>query len=308
MLMSVTTWLENLKVSPPLTVGGLTIYGLTGAARGTVDYTTLDEAIGTGLAEVTEVNESGSVPELRFTNKSDKHILLLAGEQLVGAKQNRVLNTSMLVEAGSITTIPVSCVEQGRWSYKMRGFGSSGTGAHAKLRCAMSEDVSSSYRQSGRATADQGKVWQEVSRKLSSLDVKSGSSSLEDVYVSHRQKIDSDMAALKPGNDWCGVVVFCHGHLAAIDCFDRPESLKKYWSKLVRGHGLDAIEIPANERPVAGEMAVAWLGRLSAAGGMPFKPTGGTGTDFRIKGEGVHGNALLVEEIPLHLQAFESTN
>ncbi|MFZ4645586.1 MAG: ARPP-1 family domain-containing protein [Gemmataceae bacterium] len=306
--MSIATWLENLKVSAPVTVGGLTIYGLTGATRGLVDYTTLDEAIGAKTAEVTEISESGSVPELRFINKSDKHILLLAGEQLVGAKQNRVLNTTMLVEAGSTTTIPVSCVEQGRWSYKMRGFGSSGTGAHVKLRGAMSEDVSLSYLQSGRATANQGKVWAEVSRKLSSLDVKSGSSSLEDVYVSHRQKIDSDMAALQPADDWCGVVVFCHGHLAAIDCFDRPESLKKYWNKLVRGHGLDAIEVPGDAGPVAGELAVAWLGRLTSASGTPFKPTGGTGTDYRIKGSGVHGNALLMDEIPVHLQAFESTN
>lgn len=306
--MSVATWLENLKVSSPITVGGLTLYGLTGAMRGSIDYITLDEAVGSETAEVTEISESGSVPELRFINKSAKHILLLAGEQLVGAKQNRVLNTSMLVEAGSTTTIPVSCVEQGRWSYKMRGFGSSGTGAHAKLRSAMSADVSSSYQGSGHALANQGKVWHEVSRKLNTLKVDSASSSLEDVYNSHRQKIDSDMAALKPADDWCGVVVFCHGHLAAIDCFDRPESLKKYWAKLVRGHGLDAIEIPADARPVAGEMALAWLGRLSSAGGTPFKPTGGTGTDFRIKGEGIHGNALLVDEIPLHLQAFESNN
>jgi hypothetical protein len=46
--------------------------------------------------------------------------LLLDGEQLVGAKQNRIPNMIVLVAAQTEVTIPVSCVEQGRWGYQAR--------------------------------------------------------------------------------------------------------------------------------------------------------------------------------------------
>jgi len=49
-------------------------------------------------------------------------ILILDGEELVGAKQNRVVNTTLLIAAASSTVIPVSCVEQGRWDYDSPDF------------------------------------------------------------------------------------------------------------------------------------------------------------------------------------------
>ena len=66
---------------------------------------------------VTEINESGSVPELRITNNLDERVLLIDGQELIGAKQNRILNTDVLVSAKKSLNLPVSCVEQGRWGY-----------------------------------------------------------------------------------------------------------------------------------------------------------------------------------------------
>ena len=75
-------------------------------------YVTLDEALESATAQVSEVSDGGSVPELLFKNSGDKPVLLVEGEELVGAKQNRTLNVSILAPPGRETRIPVTCVER----------------------------------------------------------------------------------------------------------------------------------------------------------------------------------------------------
>ena len=50
-------------------------------------------------------------------NMSDQAVLVLDGEQLIGARQNRMTNRSILLPARSETEIPVFCMEHGRWGY-----------------------------------------------------------------------------------------------------------------------------------------------------------------------------------------------
>ena len=90
--------------------------------NGGTAYITLKEALEKGTLTVTEVTEGGTVPELKVINKADIAVLLLDGEELAGAKQNRVLNTTVLIAAHSETVIPVSCTEHGRWSYTSSEF------------------------------------------------------------------------------------------------------------------------------------------------------------------------------------------
>ena len=59
-----------------------------------------------------------------MSNPLDEAVLLYDGEELVGAKQNRILNVSVLVGAGAKMPIPVSCVEQGRWARSTLDFDS----------------------------------------------------------------------------------------------------------------------------------------------------------------------------------------
>src|SRR5262245_54870896 len=89
--------LARVRVGEPINVRNLTIFPLFSEQKQTQSYLTLDEALAKGVAETTEISEAGSVPELRFRNRGDLPVLLLDGEELTGAKQNRVLNLSILV-------------------------------------------------------------------------------------------------------------------------------------------------------------------------------------------------------------------
>ena len=119
----VQSYVEQLQIGEEQSFKNLTVYPLFSSQQAYFAYLTLDEALIRGLVEIGEIDSQGSVPELRLTNNSDLMILILDGEELVGAKQNRIVNTTMLIPPQKMTTvIPVSCVEQGRWTYKTKSF------------------------------------------------------------------------------------------------------------------------------------------------------------------------------------------
>ena len=88
---------RNLTVCPLLRPG----------TQAEPEYLLLEEAIASGAARVTEVNGGGSVLEVRLENRVEPRVLLLDGEELVGAKQNRVLNLTFLAARKQATAIPV---------------------------------------------------------------------------------------------------------------------------------------------------------------------------------------------------------
>jgi hypothetical protein len=122
----VKTRLQSVQFGELQTYKNITILPLIAPADGTFQYRTLGEALATWDIAITEVSAAGSVPDLMVVNRANKPVLLIDGEELAGAKQNRVLNTSILIKEVSETKIPVSCTEQGRWSYASQAFSESG--------------------------------------------------------------------------------------------------------------------------------------------------------------------------------------
>jgi hypothetical protein len=130
-------FLTGLKLGRKQSYKNLTVFALLSDYAANLNYLTLDEALSGNLIDVVEKSEGGTVPELRVINKSDRMVLILDGEELVGAKQNRIVNTTILIAGKTTTVIPVSCVEQGRWSYKSDKFYSEKRVMSSKLRSKM---------------------------------------------------------------------------------------------------------------------------------------------------------------------------
>ena len=123
--MSIERFFDGLTIGPVWSRDNLAVHPLIAAAAGKRAYLTMDEALATKSFRVSEVSKSGSVPELKVLNDLSQPVLLLDGEALVGAKQNRVLNLSIMVPAHGEMNIPVSCVEAGRWRHVSDSFASS---------------------------------------------------------------------------------------------------------------------------------------------------------------------------------------
>ncbi|MFO0809990.1 MAG: DUF6569 family protein [Gemmataceae bacterium] len=300
----VTDLFASVDVVEPQEAGGLQVFGLRFTPPKPHDYVTLDEALATKSLTVSEVSESGSVPTLKLTNATGKRVFLMAGEQLVGAKQNRVLNTSLLVEVGAELPVPVSCVEQGRWAYRSQNFGSVGTASHGNLRKLMTRQVSGSYVRFSAPLSHQGEVWQEVSRALSSHGSVSGSHALEQVYEDKRTDLDAAVQSLATPEGCNGAVFALRGKVVGADLFDRPDTFKKLWPKLVRAYALDALEAPdAAKKAVTPAEVAAWLGQSRDAVVKSF-PSPALGQDVRFESPGLIGAGLIVEDTPIHVQAF----
>jgi hypothetical protein len=296
--------LRAVEVLEPRSAGGLLVFGLRWELDGGLPYQTLDEALAAKTLDITEVNESGTVPLLKVANRGDVAVFLMAGEQLIGAKQNRILNTSLLVPAATEMAVPVSCVEAGRWGYRSPKFTSEGTASHSLLRRMLAEQTHDSYKREGRATARQGEVWDEVTRKLSSMGSPSRTAALQQAYDDHRARLQEVQDALDVP-EACNGAAFARGpRVVGVDLFDRAATLTKLWPKVLRAYAIDALEQPAPAAAtVNGNVVGDWLRAAADAECQSFKSPG-MGDDLRIKGPGVIGGGLIVEDRPVHAELF----
>ena len=161
----ITDTLDGVTLSVPHFWANLVMFPLLAGDAAAPDYLVLDEALRRQTARVTEISEGGSVPELAFENDNERSVLLLDGEELIGARQNRVLNSTVLVGGKRKLSIPVSCVEHGRWRYNSSEFASADRALFAKARAKKMQRVSESLRESGSYRSDQGEVWDDIAEK-----------------------------------------------------------------------------------------------------------------------------------------------
>jgi hypothetical protein len=300
----VTELLETVDVAEPQEAGGVQVFGLRWQNAGSLDYITLDEALTAGTFEVTEVSDGGSVPVLKAVNRADRLVFLMAGEHLIGAKQNRVLNADIMAAAHGELPIPVSCVEAGRWRYHSPKFAGSGTMSHSHLRKLMAGYAHASYRAAGTPASDQGAVWSEVERKLAKLGSASPSHALHQAYLDYEDQL-GDLGGRLRVPEGCHGAAFAHGgRVVGADLFDRPATLGRLWPKVLRAYALDALEDTATPAaPVAREAVRDWLRSAARAKAEPFKSPG-LGYDIRLEGDGVVGAGLVVEDQPVHVELF----
>ena len=296
--MSLT--LPNLCVGEPICHEALSVFPLFCDAHSNLKYELSDAALAGGSLLVEEISEGGSVPDLLVENRGDTRVLFLEGEELVGAKQNRILNTSVLVAGHSKVKIPVSCVEQGRWRYQSRRFGSSGSHIPTKLRRALKTSVSSSIKRKRGHRSDQGEIWNEVEQLHASHDVESRTAAMSDAFDQCRDRIEAYRSRLAYVEDAVGLAVAIGDRVVSLDLFDKPETCRKVWNRLLSGVVFDAVEAGETER----RASIADVEQLVAAvGDLPWEQSEAVaeGEEYRVVSKrGDQGSVLAFEQVVVH--------
>ena len=269
------------------------------------DYLILDEAMAEDLIEVVEIDDEGSVPELKVINKSEKMILILDGEELVGSKQNRIVNTTLLIPGNETVVIPVSCVEQGRWAYTSEYFLSEKRLAPYTLRAMKAGQVLNSVRESGRFTSDQGAIWSELSLKAGRRGVVSDSMAMSEIYKNDRSSLEQYLDKFTLMDSQIGAIFVINGKVVGMDCLGKPETFEKMFKKLVESYALDAIDSPdAKGGPEFSKEHISDFIESAGRSRAEENRAVGLGTDLRLVSEKCTGFALLHEQGILHLSVF----
>jgi len=305
----IESYLEQIKVGRKQSHKNLAVFPLLSPYVVGVDYILLDEALTEGVIEVGEVNESGSVPELKVVNKSQKSVLILDGEELVGAKQNRIVNTTILIQANSTAVIPVSCVEQGRWSYDTPMFHSKKRMMSSNLRAMKARQVHESRRRTGSFRADQGAIWDEISAKAERMSAESPSMAMAGIYEKKASSMQKYVDHFRLVDMQVGAVFAINGKIVGLDAFGKPKTFSDVHKKLVQSYALDAIdwlEEDKGHKVLKGD--VTKFLEATRTSTVDSSPSVAHGTDYRLAGKKLAGFALALDDEVLHLSVFVQEN
>ena len=268
------------------------------------DYIVLDEALANNTACVREVSQFGSVPELLFENKGDTAVLLLDGEELVGAKQNRIINLSILVPAKTTITVPVSCVEAGRWAHNSRHFHSEDRAYFAAGRARKSAHITESLHSNGTRHSRQGEIWNDISGKASRMNSVSDTDAMSSIYKDHSHDLQQFVSSLQPVRNQCGAIFLINNEVCGLDLFDSSVTFEKLSKKLIRSYALDALDVHHKKEQENNSNAVnEFINHVSIAKCEIFSAVG-DGDDVRISGNMVTGGALILKDHIVHICAF----
>jgi hypothetical protein len=235
---------ERTALLAPIQVDSLTLTPIvaTGAADATGDQLlVLDEAMASRKVKIREISD-GSVNSLTFVNSAAQPVFVLAGEVIIGGKQDRIIGRNTVIPANTTQEVPVYCVEHGRWNGESKEFATAKALAHGRLR--------------GRASyAAQGDVWREVAAKNVARKTTNDSDTYRRVAQQQsdgtlgtmEKQVDAALAKL-PAADrsrMVGYAVSLNGAVATVDLFGSPALFKKLETKLVRSYLTEAVDIKA---------------------------------------------------------------
>ena len=189
------------------------------------------------------MSESGPVPELTIVNDGPTPVLVLDGEELVGAKQNRIVNLTILVPPRTRLPLPVSCVEAGRWAHRSRvvrgrradalrvGPGEEG-GAGELLH---GHDPASDTRTrapSGTTSTRRRRGWRRRRRRTRRRRCTRRRGPQLDEFQRRSSALPRQV----------GAVFAINGAIVGLELFDSAATWRKSMRKIVESYGLDALD------------------------------------------------------------------
>lgn len=304
--MEVIQWfMKHVHMEEARHHDGLTIIPLIGNPIGGPDYCSLKKGIESGL-RITEIGKEGEVPTLKATNESDRNVLIVDGEELAGAKQNRVLNTTVLIPAGAVIELPVSCTEQGRWHWESPAFMDSAVMMTPGMRGRKIEAVGYNLENVGRFESNQSEIWYAIRSLSETHGSSSRTMAMKDAFEAKRDYMGEYLQAIPCLPSQCGMLAVIHGNVVSLEVISKPSVYTDLHAKLLGSLVMDmALWEPTSDSEWMDGVTV-FLKHIQSCKQVSY-PSIGMGQDVRFRGHHLIGSALQVEADFVHMTFFHQS-
>ena len=229
---------DEISVGRPVSYKGLTIFPIVSKTLRGQGYTSLDEASRLDQIVVKEKG-SGDVNRVVVENESSSPVLLLGGEMIVGAKQDRMVSHDVLLPSKSgPVVVSVYCIEHGRWQV---------TSSEFKVAPGGAQNV---VRKSAQVEGSQQGIWDSVSEfgRAAAPRMEGKTSSAAGYYgdkevASKRDDMKAKLLEILPEHkEQVGFAAALGDRILGVDIFGSPVMFEKYRTKLLDSYIYDAIQ------------------------------------------------------------------
>ena len=294
-------FLKNYEIGEPFFLRNLVLAPVLAKTNGGDGYMVLEQAIQSKSARIFD---RGNVNTVELDYLGDQPLFIMEGEEILGALQNRVVNTSVVVEEPHTVHLPVVCVEKGRWSGNSQ-FRESQTVAYPSLRAILASSVYESLKTRHEFSANQSQIWQSVDQTLKSLQVHSATQSMHDAYQTMEEEIGHYLEYLEDVDDrMAGFIAVVGGEVIGTDVFGSPALFQKVREKAARGYIIEALTRRFQTSPLVTRDFVTDFWESLQRRRYEAYPAVAHGKEYRFKRQGWVARGLVVEDQMVHFSAF----
>ena len=295
----------NFNVSEPVEKKNITTFFLSSIEKNNNKYLSLSEAMDKNQVQISEVNKKGLLTKLSVSNKSSDNIIILNGELIIGTqiRQDRIVDSTVLIPGYATVLINTFCGEQYRWSPRLSN------------KISTSESL---YFSSGRANnaadintklSKQCRIWSEISEKISDFNIKSFTNSVDQIYKKKRVNVEEIVNFFKIPSEAVGVALGINNQLVNIDIFSNNCMLQIYLPKIIRSIALDSFKKISKKSYLKKKNVHRFLRQIHQANKQKRKVIEGTlGEELQFNSESVAGSILYHKEQTVHFSAFVKEN
>lgn len=249
---------EGLVVEQPVVYQHLALYPVIRTTSVDIgDYITLEMAQ-TSKTVLIKEKPDASVPTVLIKNTGKRPIYIMAGEIIIGGKQDRMVSFDIIIPAGKEIEVEVRCVEHGRWHGASVQFSPGGAVGSKKVRTALQFKT-------------QHDVWDEVEKMCEEHDITSNSGTygalLSSGAVDEKSKpfLDAMNKGLQSEN-MVGLIMALNGEIVCVDIFMNPEYFAQVKEKLLKAYVLDAISTAeTHAEPADKQKIISFFDELNRA-------------------------------------------
>ena len=295
----------NFNVSELVKKNNITTFFLSSIEKNNNKYLSFSEAIAKNQVQISEVNKEGLLTKLSVSNKSSDNIIILNGELIIGTqiRQDRIVDSTVLIPGYATVLINTFCGEQYRWSPRLSN------------KISTSESL---YFSSGRANnaadintklSKQCRIWSEISEKISDFNVKSFTNSVDQIYKKKKVNVEEIVNFFKIPSEAVGVALGINNQLVNIDIFSNNCMLQIYLPKIIRSIALDSFKKISKKSYLKKKDVHRFLRQIHQANKQKRKVVeGALGEELQFNSESVAGSILYHKEQTVHFSAFVKEN